>query len=250
MRAIATFLVRTLMLRKSTTLLALIIGFAAGAVDASEAAIRSAFQAKIPDVTVESVTRSPMPGLYEVVANGHIFYVDEKVSFVIRGVMFDARTPAMRNITKARNEELAAQVLRKSTDNAIKRVRGNGKRVIYTFEDPNCGFCKKQQQEWLKLTDITIYTFLWPILSPDSVDKSRFVWCAKDRAKAWDDIMSRGVVPQNDGKCETPFDKNIELARRFGAQGTPAIYLADGSNIGGYVAADRIEEVLRAVAAK
>lgn len=231
--------------RFATTILALTLSFAAGAAHASEAAIRKAFQSRLPELTVESVSRSPMPGLYEVVANGRIFYVDEKVHFVIRGVLFDARTSAMRNVTEARNAELAAQLLRKSTDNAIKRVRGNGRRVIYSFEDPNCGFCKRQQEEWLKLNDITVYTFLWPILSPDSVAKSRAVWCAKDRAKAWDDLMSRGVVPQNDGKCDNPFDRNVELARRFGAQGTPAIYLSDGSNIGGFVPAERIEEMLR-----
>ena len=234
------------MLRTLPALLALIGVFAAGSAHASEAAIRKAFQSKISEVTVESVTRTPMPGLYEVVANGQIFYVVEKVEFVIRGVLFDARTASLRNLTSARNAEMAALLLRKSTGNAIKRVRGNGKRVIYTFEDPNCGFCKRQQAEFLKMTDITVYTFLWPILSPDSVDKSRAVWCSKDRAKAWDDLMSRGVVPQNDGKCDTPFDRNVDLARRFGAQGTPAIYLSDGSNVGGYLAADKLEEALKA----
>jgi thiol:disulfide interchange protein DsbC len=217
---------------------------AAPGVLASEAEIRKLFQSKLSDVTVESVSKSPMPGLYEVVANGHIFYTDEKVNFIIRGVMFDART-GMRNVTQARNSELAAQALNKSTDNAIKRVRGNGKRVLYTFEDPNCGYCRQQQKELLKLNDVTIYTFLWPILSPDSADKSRLVWCSKDRVKAWDDLMSKGVVPTGEAKCDTPLDKNMELARRFNAQGTPAIFLADGRMIGGYVTADKIEEALK-----
>ena len=216
----------------------------------SEASIRKAFQSKIPEVTVESVGKTPMPGLYEIIANGHIFYVDEKVNFVIRGTLFDARTPAMRNVTMARNSELTAQALGKSSDNAIKRVRGNGKRVLYTFEDPNCGYCKKQQQELLKLNDITIYTFLWPILSPDSIEKSKAIWCARDRAKAWEDLMLRGVSPQNEARCDTPLEKNMEMARRFGAQGTPAIYLADGRMIGGFVAAEKIEEILRFPAAK
>ena len=114
------------MLRTFTATLLVMTGLAAGTVYASEAAIRQAFQSRIPDVAVESVGKSPMPGLYEVVAGGQIFYVDEKVNFVIRGVLFDARTPALRNVTQARNAELAAQILVKSTDNAIKRVRGNG----------------------------------------------------------------------------------------------------------------------------
>lgn len=229
--------------------LALAAALAAPAVQASEAAVRQLFQSKLTDVTVESVSRSPMPGLYEVVANGHIFYTDEKVNFIIRGVLFDARTSAMRNVTRERNAELTAKVLVKSTDNAIKRVRGNGKRVIYTFEDPNCGYCRQQQKEFLKMTDLTIYTFLWPILSPDSVEKSRAVWCSKDRAKAWEDLMTRGIAPAPaDPKCETPLDKNMDLARRFGANGTPAIFLADGRTLGGYVPAEKIEEALKAPA--
>ncbi|MBI3043322.1 MAG: DsbC family protein [Betaproteobacteria bacterium] len=238
------------MSRKLIAVFLLVTGLATQAAHGSEAAIRQAFQSRITELTVESVNRSPMPGLYEVVANGQIFYVDEKANFVIRGVLFDARTPAMRNITGARSAELAAQVLRKSTDNAIKRVRGNGRRVVYTFEDPNCGFCKELQKELLKVTDITIYTFLWPILSPDSMEKSKAVWCAKDRAKAWDELMSRGVTPQDGTQCDTPIAKNMELARRFGAQGTPAVYLADGRSVGGFLAADKLEEALRAATSK
>ncbi len=239
------------MLRTITATLLVMTVLMAGPAHASEAAIRQAFQSRISDVTVESVGKTPMPGLYEVIANGHIFYVDEKVNFVIRGTLLDARTPAMRNVTQARNSELVALALGKSTDNAIKRVRGNGKRVVYTFEDPNCGYCKRQQQELVKLNDVTIYTYLWPILSPDSVEKSRAIWCSKDRAKAWEDFMLRGVAPQqNAAKCDTPIEKNMEMARRFGAQGTPAVYLADGRSLGGYVAADKIEEGFRSLAAK
>lgn len=239
------------MLRKfAAVLLMMMAGLSTQAALGSEASIRQAFQSRIPEVTVESVGRTPMPGLYEIVANGHIFYVDEKVNFVIRGTLFDARTTAMRNVTLARNSELTAQALSKSSDNAIKRVRGNGKRVIYTFEDPNCGYCKKLQQELIKLNDVTIYTFLWPILSPDSIEKSKAIWCARDRAKAWEDLMLRGVSPQNEARCDTPIEKNMEMARRFGAQGTPAIYLADGRMIGGFVAAERIEEIFRSPAAK
>ena len=156
----------------------------------------------------------------------------------------------MRNVTMARNAELNSQALVKSTDNAIKRVRGNGRRVVYTFEDPNCGYCKQQQKELIKLNDVTIYTFLWPILSPDSVEKSRTIWCSKDRAKAWEDLMLRGVAPQGDTKCDTPIDKNMELARRFNAQGTPAVFVADGRMLGGFVTADKIEEAFRSPASK
>jgi thiol:disulfide interchange protein DsbC len=238
------------MLRTLAAILAIAAGLAAGSAAASEAAIQKAFQARFPTAAVESVARTPFTGIYEVVFNGQIAYTDEKLSFVFFGNLVDLRAAAERNLTRERSAQLNAQSLRKSADNAVKRVRGNGKRVLYTFEDPNCGYCREQQKELMKVTDVTIYTFLWPILSPDSVEKSRAVWCAKDRAKAWDDLMSRGVAPAA-AKCDAPFDKNNELAQRFGIRGTPAVFLGDGRQVGaGYVPATELEQALNSVAAK
>ena len=240
-----------MMLRKLAATLAVVAGLASGGAGASEAVIREAFQARFPNAMVESVARTPFAGIYEVVFNGQIAYTDEKLNFVFFGNLVDMRAGAERNLTRERGAQLASQSLRKSADNAVKRVRGNGKRVIYTFEDPNCGYCRELQKELMKVTDVTIYTFLWPILSPDSVEKSRAIWCSKDRAKAWDDLMSRGVAPQAGAKCDVPFDKNHELAQRFGIRGTPAIYLADGRQIGsGYVPAAELEQALNSVASK
>ena len=221
-------------------------GLAAATAHASEAVIRKMVQGKFPDMAVESVTRTPFPGLYEVVLGGRLLYTDEKASFIFIGSLLDVRGGTDKDLTRERMSQIAAQALRKATDNAIKRVRGNGRRVVYTFEDPNCGYCRELQKELQKLTDVTIYTFLWPILSPDSVEKSRAVWCSRDRAKAWDDLMSRGIVPQA-AKCDTPLDKNIELAQRFGARGTPAVFLVDGSTVGGYLPADKLEQALNAI---
>jgi thiol:disulfide interchange protein DsbC len=226
-----------------------VAGFAAGGAYASEAAIRKTFQARV-EMQPESVTKSTMPGLYEVVAEGQIFYVDEKVNFILRGVLFDARSGALRNVTAERNNQLAAATLTKSADLAFKRVRGNGRRLLYTFEDPNCIYCKQLHQELAKLNDITVHTFLVPILGPDSVEKSRAIWCARDRARAWDEVMTRGATSGASKACDTPFDRNLELARRFGVRGTPAVYLSDGEQIGGYLPADRIEQALKSVSSK
>jgi thiol:disulfide interchange protein DsbC len=239
------------MLRKIAAMFLVVAGLAAGTACASEAAIRQGFQAKFPNATVDSVARTPFAGIYEVVFNGQIAYTDEKMNFVFFGNLVDVRAGAERNLTRERGAQLASQALRKSSDNAIKRVRGNGKRVMYTFEDPNCGYCRELQKEVMKLTDVTVYTFLWPILSPDSVEKSKAVWCSKDRAKAWDDLMSRGVAPPASAQCDGPFDKNHELAQRFGIRGTPAIFLTDGRQVGaGYVPAAELEQALNSVASK
>ena len=221
-------------------------GLAAATAYGSEAVIRKAMHGRFPDMAVESVSKTPFNNLYEVVLGGRILYTDDKASFIFIGNLLDTRGGAEKDLTRERSAQLASQLLKKSTDNAIKRVRGNGKRVLYTFEDPNCGYCRELQKELVKLNDVTIYTFLWPILSADSVEKSKAVWCAKDRAKAWDDLMSRGVAPQAVAKCDAPLDKNIDLAQRFGARGTPAVYLADGNTIGGLVPADKLDQALTA----
>lgn len=235
------------MLRTIAAILLMAGAFGVWAADASEAFIRKAMQGRFPDIQVESVTKTPFNNLYEVVVGGRILYTDDKVSYIFFGNLLDTRGGADRDLTRERSAQIASQALKKATDNAIKRVRGNGKRVLYTFEDPNCPYCKELQKELQKVNDVTIYTFLWPILSPDSVDKSRAIWCSRDRAKAWDDWMLRGVAPQGSAKCETPLDKNIELAQRFGSRGTPAVFLADGSSIGGYVAADKIDQALNSI---
>lgn len=212
---------------------------------ASEDAVRKGFQARFPDMKVETVSKMPFNGVYEVVFDGQVVYTDEKLTWLMTGNLFDLRTPQERNLTRERRDQLATGSLAKAQGNAIKRVRGSGKRIVYTFEDPNCGYCKELQKELNKMTDITVYTFLLPILSPDSVEKSKAVWCSKDRARAWDDLMNKAALPANSPKnCVTPIEENQQLAKRFGVRGTPAVYLANGQQVGGYLPADKLEEAL------
>lgn len=217
---------------------------------ANEAKIRQILQGKFPTMTVESVTKAPFAGLYEVVLDGEIVYTDEKVEYFFGGSIYDIRTLPPRNLTEESTNRAVVQLLNGSRDLAIRRVKGSGKRTLYTFEDPNCGYCKQLHRELAKIEDVTIYTFLLPILSQDSIDKSRAVWCAKDRAKAWDDLMLKAALPEGGNACNTPIEKNLQLMRRFGIRGTPAVYLANGQQIGGYVPAEKIEQALNSVAAK
>ena len=216
-------------------------------VAANDSAIRQAFQKKFPKMTVESVTPSPFAGIFEVVVEGQVFYTDDKVSYMFSGNLLDMRGEKPRNLTQETQGTLAAAALAKSTASEVKRVMGNGKRVVYTFEDPNCGYCKELQKELAKLNDVTIYTFLWPILSQDSVEKSKAIWCAADRGKAWDDYMIKNVTPSGKRDCETPLERNAELAQRFGIRGTPGVFLANGQQVGGFVPADKLEASLAAV---
>lgn len=239
------------MYRKIAVLALAAASFTAAGAESEEAGVRQAFQAKFPKMSVESVSKTPFAGILEVVVGGDVYYTDAKVSYLLSGNLLDVRSGQPRNLTQETAAKLAAGALGKSTDLAVKRVRGNGKRVIYTFEDPNCGYCKEQQKELVKLNDVTIYTFLWPILSPDSVEKSKVIWCSKDRAKSWEDYMIKGVALKGKTDCDTSaLERNAKLAQRFNLRGTPAIYIASGEQVGGYVPAEKLEAVLSGAPAR
>jgi thiol:disulfide interchange protein DsbC len=210
--------------------------------DAEETKVKQAIQAKFPKVTIDSVTRMPFAGLFEVVMSGEVVYTDAKAEFMMGGTLYDIRSTPVRNITQDTTQKIVSKSLTTSHDSAIKSVRGNGKRVLYTFEDPNCGYCRELYKELAKVTDVTVYTFLLPILSPDSTEKSRAIWCSRDRAKAWEQVMTKGALGEQVKTCDTPLEKNSAMAQRLNIRGTPAIYLASGQQLGGYIPAQQIEQ--------
>jgi thiol:disulfide interchange protein DsbC len=219
-------------------------GLAAGWANADEADVRRILQKRIPHMVVESVSKTPFAGLYEVVLDGEAVYTDEKAEYVFHGNILDVRTQPPRNLTQERAHQLAARAFNDARELAIKRVRGAGARTLFTFEDPNCVYCKALHGELAKLDNVTIHTFLLPMLSQDSVDKSVAVWCAKDRVKAWDDLMGRGVVPERNEACAHPLKQIAAIAQRFQIRATPAIFLGDGRIIGGMRNAAEIEKAL------
>lgn len=217
---------------------------AQGTAGAEEAQLRKTLQTKFPQMTVDSIARMPFGGLFEIVLSGEVVYTDAKAEFLMGGTLYDLRGGSPRNITQETQQKITAKALTTTHDSAIKMVRGNGRRVIYTFEDPNCGYCRQLYKELGKLNDVTIYTYLLPILSPDSAEKSRAIWCSKDRAKAWDQMMIKGALSEQPKPCDTPLENNAQIAKRLGITGTPAIYLATGQQLGGYIPAEKIEQAL------
>ena len=211
---------------------------------ADEAAVKTAVEAKLK-AKVDKVTKTPYLGLYEVFVGGDIVYTDEKVSAILfEGKLVDTKT--MKNVTSERIQKLTAiKFSDLPLDLAVKQVRGDGKRTFATFEDPNCGYCKKLAKDLTKLDNVTIYTFLYPILSPDSLEKSKQIWCAADKAKAWNDWMVEGKAPTGKSDCDTTaVQKTIEAGRKLAINGTPTIFFADGERIPGAVPVDKIEQKL------
>jgi thiol:disulfide interchange protein DsbC len=216
----------------------------AGNALADEATVKKAVEAAIPGLTIDGVRKTPYLGLYEVRAGGEIIYTDEKVTYIFTGNIIETKT--RKDLTEERKNKLSQiKFSDLPLDMAVKTVRGNGKRVIATFEDPNCGYCKKLAKEMQAVTDITIYTFLYPILSPDSSDKSKAIWCASDRAKTWSDWMVHSVAPSAKGDCDTSnIDKIVSLGRKLNIHGTPTIFLSNGERIPGAVSAAKLEQAM------
>ncbi len=214
------------------------------ALAANEAEIRKAMEERL-GTKVDSVTKSGYFGLYEVYAEGNIFYTDDKVSaIVVGGQLIDGRS--MKNVTEERLRKLTAiRFADLPLERAIKQVRGDGKRVLATFEDPNCGYCKRLAKELLKLDNVTVYVFLYPILSEDSLRKSKQIWCSADRAKAWNDWMIDGKTPSAREDCDTSaITRNQDYGRRLNISGTPTMFFADGERVPGAIPLARIEQKL------
>lgn len=200
-----------------------------------EGTIRKLFEEKLK-TKVEKVSKTPLPGIYEVISDGQVIYSDEKANYMFVGNLVELRT--MRNITGERKFSLLP------LDMAVKQVRGSGKNVLVTFEDPNCGYCKRLAKDLSRIKDLTLYTFLLPVLSEDSVEKTKAIWCAPDKAKAWNDWMISGTTPPSpSAKCDPNpmLDKTQELSQRLGIRGTPFLLFANGQQSPGYIPASEIE---------
>ena len=197
---------------------------------------------------IESVSKTPYNGLYEVRVGNEIIYSDADAKYVFIGRILDTETS--KDLTQARMDEInRIKFSDLPLDLAFKNVKGNGKRVIAVFEDPNCGYCKRFRKTLADMKDITVYTFMYPILSDDSRAKVKNVWCASDRAKAWDDWMINGKAPAAAADSCNPnasMDKVLELGRKLKVTGTPTIFFADGTRVPGAIDAKTLESRLAA----
>lgn len=219
-----------------------------GAENNVEANIRKNIEPRLGGARIESISETPYSGLYELRVGGDILYTDKKAEFLFIGQVFEAKTS--KNLTRARLDDLNKIKFSDLPLNlALKQVKGDGKRVIAVFEDPNCGYCKRLRQTTLKdLNNVTIYTFMYNILSEDSFTKSKNIWCAPNRLKAWDDWMINGKVPPaSPASCETPNAKVVELGQKLNITGTPAIFFTDGTRIPGAVDLPTLETKLQSL---
>ncbi len=214
-------------------------------VNAQEATIRKNLAERIPQLAkIDEVSKSPIASLYEIRVNGtEIYYTDADGNYLVQGNLID--TKQRRNLTEERVNKLTAI----SFDalpfkDAFTIVRGNGKRRLAVFEDPNCGYCKRFERELQGVDNVTIHLFLYPILSSESIEKSKHIWCAKDKAKSWQDWMVRDQLPKVASCDSAAITRNIEIGRKYKITGTPTLIFADGTRVPGAIGAAEVEKYL------
>jgi thiol:disulfide interchange protein DsbC len=208
----------------------------------TEQQVKTEIQKKLgANAKVRGVSPAPISGLYEVLVGNEIFYTDATAKYLIQGEVIELATG--KNITEQRQADLNRI---KWTDlnqaNAFKTVRGNGTRQLAIFSDPNCGYCKRLEKSLQQLDNVTIYTYLIPILSPDSAIKAKQIWCSTDPNKTYIDWMVNGVAPSGKTDCSNPLDKNLSFAKAYGITGTPTLFFTDGSRFPGAVQVTDIEK--------
>jgi thiol:disulfide interchange protein DsbC len=232
---------------KNAALAALVAaGLISGMAHAQEAAIRKNLGERLPQMgKIDEVSKTPMPGLFEVRVGTDVYYSDAEGNFLLHGQMFDTRL--QRNLTEERMEKLLAiDFSALPVKDAFTVVRGTGKRKLAVFQDPNCSYCKRFERDLLKVENITVYMFLYPILGADSVDKSRNIWCARDKAKAWQDWMVRDQAAPP-ASCDTAaVARNVEFGKKHKITGTPTLIFADGTRVPGAIGAAQVERLLGA----
>lgn len=212
-----------------------------------EDGLRELLQKRIPQLgKIDEVAKSPIPGLYEIRVNGSdIYYADAKGEYIINGSVME--TKSLRNLTEERVNKLTAIAFDKLPfKDAFTIVRGNGKRKIAIFEDPNCGYCRRFERDLQKIDNVTVYLFLYPILGADSGEKSKAIWCARDKGQAWQDWMLNEVpVGTAAAMCDTsPVARNVEFGRVNRISGTPTMFFQDGTRVPGAIGGAQIEKYL------
>jgi thiol:disulfide interchange protein DsbC len=229
---------------------AVVLSLFSVAANADEAAIRKALSERLPTVKIDEISKAMVPGLYELRMGTEVFYADEQGNFLIQGHVIDTKTKV--DLTEARIEKLSAiDFASLPLKDALLIKQGSGARRFVVFADPNCGYCKHLEKDLLTMKDVSIYTFVMPILGPDSNVKARDIWCNKEPGKTWRNWMVDGTAPpKNMGKCDVAaLDRNVEMGHKYRVQGTPAIVFEDGTRAPGAIPLDQIESRLAAAAA-
>jgi thiol:disulfide interchange protein DsbC len=232
--------------RSSRAVAALILVLSlAPAAFADDAAIRKNIGERVPQFPkIDEITKTPIPGIYELRIGTDLYYTDEQGNYIIEGQLIDTKTRV--NVTEERIGKLTAIDFKSlPLKDAMVWKQGTGERKLVVFADPNCGYCKKFEKDLQAVKDVTVYTFLYPILGGDSPEKSKAIWCAKDSTKIWRDWMIKGTPIPDSGQCDvSAIERNHALGQRYRINGTPGLVFEDGRKQAGALGTEQIEKQL------
>ena len=214
---------------------------------ADDDTLREIMKNTYPELIIKSIKKTDYNDLYEVFIGSQIIYTNDTFDFlIVEGRVVDPKTKI--DLTELRLEELTRINFNDlPLSDAIKVVKGDGKRKIAIFSDVDCPYCKKlEKKELSNIDNITIYTFLYPLaIHPEAEEKSKKIWCAKDRAKAWNEYIFNDKLPKNLGDCKTPINKIVKLGKELGISSTPTIILPNGKRVPGAIPYKQLEEYLQ-----
>jgi thiol:disulfide interchange protein DsbC len=209
-------------------------------------AVRKLIEERFPGISIKYIAKTPYFGLYEVLSDDQMLYVDPKVNYVFVGNIFDGKTRT--NLTEKKVREINRIDFAELPLNlAIKKVKGSGARKLAVFSDADCPFCARLEEALKSIDDVTIYTFLYPIdqLHPDAARKSRLIWCSADKVKSWDEYYASGALPNNAGDCDNPLAATQALGQKLRVQATPTLVFVDGTVVPGAMPAANLENELK-----
>lgn len=203
--------------------------------------VKSNLTKQHPNLKIENIQTTEMKGIYSGSMDGQVVYVGEDTQHILIGSMF--RLSDQKNLTKdLMLKQNSIDWKKLPLQDAVKTVRGNGKRQIAVFSDPNCPYCKQLETELTKLNDVTIYTFIYPIKT-QSIAVSKQVFCEKDPALAWSNLIAKGIQPSSKKTCANPIERNLSLGKSLALNGTPAIIFSNGFKVMGAYPAQEIEKM-------
>lgn len=208
------------------------------------ARIMKTLQTRLPKISIEKVQPSQWPWLYEVITDGEMFYTDETGNYLFYGKVMDTRT--REDLTGKRwNELMAVDFNTLPLNLAFKLVKGDGSRKIAVFADPDCPFCVRFERSLQDVTNVTVYTFLYPLesLHPDAMEKSKRIWCAKDRQSTWAAWMTnKKELPAAASTCNTDALSTLaKLGEKLKVVGTPTLIFEDGHRVPGALDKEQLE---------
>ncbi len=206
--------------------------------------IQAELKAAFPELQIDSISESPLKGIYQVKTGIQVLYVSLDGRYVLQGDLFDLkRSKTDQNVTENIRRHARADMLKElKTDDLIVFGADKPKGVITVIADLDCQYCKNLHTEMDKLSkdgiQVRYLAFPRTAVGTPSYEKAVSVWCSGNRKDAYDKAMHGDTIPSK--TCINSVASQIQLGQKFGARGTPTIIFQDGSILPGYLAADEL----------